>query len=216
MFKLRLPNLMRFSLRTLFVLMTLCCILFGAWSVYVNPYRLQAQSLAAVNRLQGNSAKLPAEGPAWHRWLVTKFLGDDAFTKVTQVDLAGRQVDDAAFRALTGLKNLETISLDNTQITDASADVFRAMPALATVSLRYTNISDHTAANLAALPRLRSATLTGTKITDAAVDNLAKQTALQELFIRWTKITNEGAARLTAALPKCTINFHALVAESHP
>ena len=53
----------RFSLRSLFVLMTLLCLVFGTWAAYVNPYRLQANSLAVVNRLQGNAAQSPAEGP---------------------------------------------------------------------------------------------------------------------------------------------------------
>jgi hypothetical protein len=206
----------RFSLRTMFVLMTLVCVIVGAWSMYVNPYRLQMQSLAAVDRLQGNSAKTAAEGPKWQRWLVTTFLGDEAFVRVTEVDLAGKQVDDAALRAISGLTHLEKLTLDNTQITDNSAGILRSMPALKSVSMRYTNISDRCAAQLAVLPNLHSATLTGTKITDAAVDDLAKQHALKELYIRWTKITNKGAARLAAALPKCAVYYHALVAESHP
>ncbi len=203
----------RYSLRTMFVLMTLCCLLVGGWSVYVNPYRLQMQSLAAVNRLQGNSAKTPAEGPTWHRWLVTTFLGNDAFMHVTQVDLAYKQVDDNALRSLSGLIHLERLTLDNTQITDASAGVLRSMPALQFVSMRYTNISDRAAAQLAVLPNLHSAILTGTKITDAAIDDLARQSALKELFIRWTQITNDGAEHLRTTLPNCAIYFHALTSQ---
>src|SRR4051812_10842629 len=92
------PKWKSFSLRTLFVLMTICCLVVGAWSVYVNPYRRQLQSLAVVNALQGVTAKTGAEGSAWHRWLVTNFLGDEAFMRVTFVDLNGRQVDDAALQ----------------------------------------------------------------------------------------------------------------------
>jgi hypothetical protein len=207
---MRLPDWKRFSLRTMFVLMTLCCLLVGTWSVYVNPYRLQLQSLAAVDRLQGNSAKTGAEGPAWHRWLVTTFLGEDAFMHVTQVDLANRKVDDNDLRSLSGLTHLEKLSLDYTQISDDGAAALRSMPDLKDLSLRYTTFSDRGAAHLAALPALRSVILTGTKMTDAAVDDLAKHAAMKELFIRWTRITNAGADRLRAALPNCAIYFHAL------
>jgi hypothetical protein len=206
----RFKHLRRFSLRTLFVLMTVCCLLAGAWSVYVNPFRLEQQSLAAVNRLQGNVAKTSADGPAWQRWLVTKFLGDDAFVHVTQVDLSGTRVDDKELPSLSGLTHLEKLNLDNTQVTDDGTAVLRVMHALKDLSLRYTNISDRTAAHLTALAALQTVTLTGAKITDAAVDDLAKHAALKELYIRWTRITNPGADRLRAALPNCAIHFHAL------
>ena len=111
------------------------------WSVYVNPFRLEQQSLAAVNRLQGNARQNAAEGPGWQRWLVTTFLGDDAFVHVTQVDLSGTQVDDKV-PSLSGLTHLEKLNLDNTQITDDGTAVLRAMPALKDLSLRYTNVSD--------------------------------------------------------------------------
>ena len=81
----------RFSLRTLFVFTTACCLLLGTWSAYVNPYRLQSRSLAEVNRLQGQSFIEPADGPAWQRWLVTALLGADSFVHVTTVDLAQKR-----------------------------------------------------------------------------------------------------------------------------
>ena len=157
----RFKHLRRFSLRTLFVLMTICCLLAGAWSVYVNPFRLEQQSLATVNRLQGNSAKTGAEGPAWQRWLVTTFLGEDAYVHVIQVDLSGSQVDDKDLPSLSGLTHLEKLNLDNTQITDDGTAVLRAMRPLKELSLRYTNVSDRTASHMAALPALQTATLTG-------------------------------------------------------
>jgi hypothetical protein len=204
-------NWKRFSLRTLFVLMTICCVLFGTWAAYVNPYRLQMQSLAAVSRLQGNSAKSPAEGPGWHRWLVTTLLGGEAFVRVTEVDLAHKSVDDDALRSLGGLIYLEKLSLDYTPITDAGLATLRSMQSLQHVSLRYTGISDRSAEHLATLPKLRTAYLTGTKITDVGADYLAKNQGMAELYVRWTQITDEGADRLAAALPECKVHHHALV-----
>ena len=211
---MQLPDWKRFSLRTLFVLMTLVCLVVGTWSVYVNPYRHQLKSLAAVDRLQGNSAKTRAEGPAWHRWLVTTFLGDDAFVYVTQVDLANRKVADNDLRSLSGLTHLEKLTLDYTQITDDGAATLRSMPALKDLSMRYTGVSDRSAEYLATLPALTNLYLTGTKLSDAAIDNLAKHNAMKELYIRWTKISNDGATRLAAALPNCAVYHHALIGES--
>ncbi len=200
----------RFSLRTLFIVMTLCCLLFGVWAVYVNPYRLQQRSLAVVNNLQGNTGKAPAEGAGWQRWLVTTLLGDDAFQQVTEVELNGKKIDDATLRSLAGLIYLRKLSLDYTPVTDDSIATLRSMPKLQNVSLRYTNVSDRGAEQLATLPELRSAYLTGTKITDAAVPNLSKLGSLEELYIRWTRITNPAADRLASALPNCAIHHHAL------
>jgi hypothetical protein len=204
----------RFSLRTLFVLMTLCCLAVGAWSVYVNPYRTQLQSLAAVNRLQGNSAKTGADGPGWQRWLVTTLLGQDAFMRVTEVNLRACRVDDAALRSLAGLIHLESLKLDLTQITDDGISALRPMQHLKELHLRHTNLSDRAAVTLAALPRLEIVYLTGTKMTDAAINDLARHNAMTTLYIRWTRISNEGAARLAAALPHCAVYHHALVADA--
>jgi hypothetical protein len=205
-----LTRLRSFSLRTLFILMTLCCLVVGTWSVYVNPYRMQLRSLATVYRLQGNAQKSNAEGSGWQRWLVKTSLGEDTFVYVTEVDLRGCQVDDAALRSLTGLAHVETLKLDLTQITDDGIGALRSMPLLKTLHLRHTKLSDPAAATLAALPRLETVYLTGTRLTDDAVSVLAERTTMTTIFIRWTKITNAGAARLAAALPRCAVHHHAL------
>jgi Leucine rich repeat/Leucine Rich repeat len=201
----------RYSLRSLFVLMTVSCVGLGAWSVFVNPYRLQARSLAEVNRLQGEVRFEPADGPDWHRWLVVNLLGDDAFTHVTQVNLAGRPIDDNALRSLTGLTHLMELNLDHTRITDDGLTAIRSMPELSTLSLRYTPVSNRSAAVLSGLPKLNKLLLTGTKLSDETVAELAKISSLSELYVRWTQITDDGAARLAEALPACTISHHALV-----
>ena len=206
----RFKNWRRFSLRTLFILMTVCCLIFGAWAVYVNPYRHQQRSLAVVNRLQGNTVKAPAEGPAWNGWLVTTLLGKDAFVQVTEVELNGKEVTDEELGRLAGLVYLRKLALDYTPVTDSGLATLHSMPNLQDVSLRYTKVSDSGAEHLGQLQALRSAHLTGTKITDAGVDHLAKRPEMAELYIRWTGITNTGADRLAAALPNCAVYHHAL------
>lgn len=202
-----------FSLRSLFVLMTLCCIVVGVWSVHVNPFRVQRQSLAAVYRLNGTAQQESAKGSAFKQWLVTKSLGEDAFVHVTEVDLRGKNVDDAALAELAGLWQLEILKLDGTKITDDGMRILLSMPRLKELHLRHTNLSDRAAATLAALPQLETVYLTGTKMTDASVDELAKRTTMTTAYIRWTQISNEGAARLAAALPHCAVYHHALVQE---
>jgi hypothetical protein len=201
----------RFSLRTLLAVITVSCVFLGTWSAYVNPFRHQARSLAEVYRLQGVSTIEPAIGPAWHRWLVTTLLGEDAFVRVTKVDLSGRQIDDDALLSLTGLTHLTELYLDGTALTDASTSAFRSMPELRTLSLKYTGVSDAGVEAFSTLPNLRSLILTGTKLSDAAVLHFAKMPRLSELYVRWTRLSDSGARKLADALPNCKIIHHALI-----
>lgn len=203
----------RYSLRSLFALMTVSSLVLGAWSVYVNPYRLQARSLAEVNRLQGLVQFEAADGPAWHRWMVVTLLGNDAFVHVTKVDLAGRNIDDQVLRSLTGLTHLKELSLDYTKITDDGMPAIRSMPELNTLSLRYTPVSDRSTGVLSGLPKLSKLLLTGTKLSDGTVVELGKMSSLSELYVRWTRITDDGASKLAGALPKCAVFHNALVSE---
>ena len=208
--RLRFPNWKRFSLRSLFVLMTLCCFAFGVWGAYVSPYRLQMQSLVALNRLEGSSKPVADEGPGWQRWLVTKLLGDEAFVRIEAVDLSNRKVTAKDLRSLSGLCFLKTLFLDYTKVTDDSLGTLRSMPGLRNLSLRYTNISDPGVKHISALSNLRNVTLTGSKISDGAIDDLARLKQLNTLFIRWTRITSAGAERLQKELPNCEIYHHSL------
>jgi hypothetical protein len=200
----------RFSLRTLFVLVSVCCVLLGGWSIYVNPYRLQARSLASAVGLRGDVVVLPASGPPWYRWTVTTLLGHDAFVQVVKLDLSNRPVDDAALQTLGGLVFLQKLDLDHTQITDAGIPAIASMHDLMSLSARYTNLSDVAARRLAGMTNLETLYLTGTQLTDAAVDDLSKLQALDELYIRWTRITNMGAERLAYLLPHCAVYYAAL------
>ncbi|MEX2306356.1 MAG: hypothetical protein WD738_02115 [Pirellulales bacterium] len=206
----RMRNWKRFSLRSVFVLMTACCVFFGIWARYVNPYRMQARSLAEVKRLQGVFAESPAQGTGWQRWLVTTFLGEEAFTRVTYVDLSRRNVNDDALRSLAGLVYVEELKLDFTSITNDGLAALRSMRNLQRLWLRYTAVSDAAASYLETFPRLDTVFLTGTHMTDAAVDRLARLDSISDLHIRWTRISNEGAERLVAAMPNCAVHHHAL------
>jgi Leucine Rich repeat len=202
-----------FSLRTLFLLVSACCLMLGGWSIYVNPYRLQSQSLTSAACLQGEVIVLPASGPPWYRWIITSILGHDAFIQVIKLDLANKPIDDAELRTLGGLCYLQKLNLDHTQITDASIPALASMQDLMSLSARYTNLSDRSAPSIAQLQGLQSLSLTGTQLTDASVDKLGKLKELKELYIRWTRISNDGAEQLKKLLPDCAIYHSALASQ---
>jgi Leucine rich repeat len=206
----------RFSLRTLFILISICCVLLGLWSVYVNPFRRQAQSRAAAVRLQGDVVVLPAPGPPWFRWIVAAMLGPDEFVQVVKLDLSHRPVDDTALHSLSGLVYLQRLDLDHTQITDAGIPALVSMQDLMSLSLRYDKLSDRSAASLSQLTNLQTLYLTGTQLSDPSIADLGKLTALNELYIRWTQISSPGADRLTKLLPHCAIFHSAFSASGQP
>ena len=199
-----------FSLRAMFALMTVCCIVLGVWSVYVDPFRRQAQSLAAVHRLQGQVYIDPAKGPAWQGWLVRKLLGDKAFVHVTKVDLSLGKVGDDELRSFAGLTFLKELHLDYTKVTDDGIAALGSMRDLTDLSLRYTSLSDRGLKSLCNLPRLEKLTVTGTQVSDVAVEDLARLKSLGELYIRWTRVTESGARNIERMLPGCSVYFHVL------
>jgi Leucine-rich repeat (LRR) protein len=200
----------RFSLRGLFVLMSICCIVLGLWTVYVNPFRQQARSISALVRVSANLNIEPADGPAWQRWLVTTLLGADSYVKIEDVQLRGPKIDDQVMGELDGLSQLRSLTLEQTQVTDTGFAVLDSMHGLRVLALSYSQISDRGIARLRSLPQLRELRLTGSRITDAAVPELAKLPAVKVLFLRWTDLTDAGAEELRAALPDCAVYHQAL------
>jgi len=198
-------------MRTLLVMMSICCVVLGGSVPYINTFRVQLRSLAAARRLQGDATVLPAAGPRWCRWVVTSILGPDSYVEVIKLDLSQKAVDDQALQSLAGLIYLQKLELDHVQITDAGMATIAEMPDLMTLSLRYDHLTDRAATTLAELRNLQSLYLTGTQLTDRSLTDLAKLQSLGELYIRWTRISDDGANELHVALPRCAI-YHQPVA----
>lgn len=209
-------NQKRFSLRTLILAMTAACLLLGAWAMYVDPFRRQAQSLEVVHHLRGDTQIVAAEGSAWQRWLVTTALGEEQFVQVTGVDLSGRDVDDRSLAAMADLRFLQELNLDRTFVTDAGSSALQSFPELRVLSLRFTKLTDKSAEQIGSLQSLGYLYLTSTRFTDAAVPHLEKLDGLDELYVRWTSISDAGAERLRRALPHCDVFNHSLQRELVP
>jgi hypothetical protein len=199
----------RFSLRGMFVLTTVVCVGLGLWSVYLQPFRTQATSVAALNKYDASFTASPADGPAWQRWLVTQVLGKDAFVRVDGVALSDTRFDDQAATALVGLPYLRRLNLERTQISDAGLASIASLPRLEELSLAYTRMTDQGVPMLRQLPKLADLKLTGTAISDASVSELIRLPAIRMLYVRWTSLTNEGAKKLTVSLPNCEVHYQA-------
>lgn len=200
----------RFSLRSLLLLMTACCLGLGVWTTYVQPYRNQAAALLLVSQCQGTASVEVDTGPNWHRWLVVSFLGEDKFVQVLAVDLRETNPSEELLRSLGNLRHLRNLYLDRTDMDDTLLRGLTPLKQLRTLSLRYTPITGQGVTSLVELPQLEALVLSGTKLSDADVSSLGKCTELRELYIRWTGMTISGVEQLREALPACEIHHHEL------
>jgi hypothetical protein len=211
---------LQFSLRALLLLMTLVCLICGAWlnrairqrTAVRRFYELtdargetQGESPVTMTyRYQGKNEYYKPIVPKWQHPL-RDAIGEEAFGEVTGVQLMDTAVVDDDLRHLASVPTIEYINLRNTKITNAGLVHLRVCPKLKMLTFDGMPITDAGLAELSRHQDLESLSLSGTKITDAGLDHLAKLPKLKELWLRNTAITDAGYKQLQAALPNCQI-----------
>ena len=213
---------LQFSLRALLLLMTLVCIVCGAWlnrairqrTAVRRFYELTAarddsypsgeSAVTMTYRYRGKNEYYKPIVPKWQHPL-RDALGEEAFGEVTGVQLMRTAVTDDDLRLLAAVPTIEYVNLNSTQVTDAGLVHLRACPKLNMLQCDATPITDAGIAELTRHQNLASLSLSGTKITDAGLEHLAKLPKLKELWLRNTAITDAGYKKLQAALPNCEI-----------
>jgi WD40 repeat protein/serine/threonine protein kinase/Leucine-rich repeat (LRR) protein len=116
-------------------------------------------------------------------------------------------VGDASCSHIAKLTGLRHLDLCSTSITDMGLRDLSALRSLR--SLELVSCKQITAAGLTHLQLLKSLQVLGLKdtpISDEAVSVLARLRNLRLLDLRQTEVTKEGATRLKALLPDCTIH----------
>ena len=91
------------------------------------------------------------------------------------------ELTDKEVPHLAGLKELETLGLDDTKVTDAGIKALKD------------------------LPKLKVLWLTNTPVTNACVGDLVRHKHLTKLHLEGTHIDAEGEAAIKRALPKCQV-----------
>lgn len=99
---------------------------------------------------------------------------------LADLDISYSAVTAQGIEALTALKSLHTLYVNDTGLADEAANHFKNMPALKVLFLN------------------------GTKVSDKCLDQLA-ETDLEHLELRDTKVTEIGIARLRNKLRDCAI-----------
>lgn len=176
------------NLRTLFVLITVACVLLG-W--HVNGAWKQRAAVAAIRELGGRWAydyeiyqtdnlfsppKGEPPGPAWLRDLI----GIDFFTDVVRVDCGGKQIKNV--KLLAELPRLRRLDLSSTNVNDVTS--LGKLTNLHILELRDTQVSD--VASFERLTQLEYLQLSGTQVSD--VTPLVALRDLEHLYLNSTRV----------------------------
>ena len=193
----RLPHWGWFLLAT-----AILVVVYAALWIWI-PYHREQQIVQKINGWGGN-VDTSKGGSEWLRRLV----GDErmkVFDRVSVVYLHGITINDADLAHLSGLTNLEFLSLGDTQVSDAGLVCLGGMTKLKWLSLNGTQVSDVGLVHLSGLTNLEFLTFNETQVSDSGLPHLSKLTNLRRLDLSGTQFTDEGVDALQKALPDCKI-----------
>ncbi len=205
----------RYSLRTLFIVMTVVCLVSGFWlnktfrkrDAVRRFHQLTAERtgglVTMLYRHEGNIHSV-AIVPEWLH-PVRDMIGAEAFGSPIGVQLQNTETTDADLRYLRDVPTVREVWANQTKVSDEGLRHLRACPNLQFLNLDNTTITDMGLAEISRLTELNSLSLSGTKITDDGLVHLAKLPKLKDMWLRNTAITDAGYRKLQAALPECEI-----------
>ena len=192
---------LRFSLRTLLILVTLLSIGLGT---FVHRGERQRRAVAAVKAL-GGSIRYDVSGTSPASDTLSRWLPRDYFDDVYLVSLMHCTVTNADLAHISRLTQLEVLELDSTNVTDAGLAHVQGLTELTWLSINETQVTDSGLHHLEGLTCLLVLELRDTQVTDAGLAQLQGLTSLKVLDLSRTPVTDGGVAKLQRALPKCTM-----------
>src|SRR5262245_43163764 len=208
---------MRYSLRTLLVVVLVLGALAGWLGIRALRMRRQHEAVQAVKDAGGSVATAKAaagvdpftvpptepsnpiakaaaqlEAPAWLR----DVIGADGFERITSVDLSRKSVTDADLAHLRQLTNLKELFLSEADIGDVGLQNIGRLPELETLALDHTRVTDNGLRHLANFPKLKQLVLGGTSVGDDGLMHLRGASQLQNLDLASTQIRGPGLVHL--------------------
>lgn len=183
----------QFSLRSVFMLMTLLCLGPGSYIAWEREQcRRGSNILARIEEVLGKQNPTE-ERPAW----LQAVLGNHRFRQLRLIYSKQTSIVDADLACLSGLPNIDSLLLDRTQVTGSGLDSLSHIHSLVTLQLSGTQVSDEGLVHFAPLTGLRHLILDKTKVTDAGLVHLSGLTNLRMLLLRDTNLTDDGLAHLS-------------------
>lgn len=216
----------RFSLRTMFVLITAFCLVLGLW---INRAEQQRAACAELTRLTWHFefADWPQyKEPPWFKALPEFAREDGAEHYWRTVDevwadeenaTAGCQaiarlpavrevwfsegdlpVEPATWKALAQATTLKELRIGHADVDDQALANLATLPRLTRLDLQGTAAGDAGLSHLAKMKRLESLDLSNTNVTDAGMAELARLTRLRTLYLDETRVTSAGVKHLAS------------------
>jgi hypothetical protein len=200
----RSKSWLRFSLKTIFVLVTLYCIWLTIITLRAHE---QHRAVKRIQELHGAVAfafELNADGswrenphpfvPAWIR----NTLGEDYFRRIAIINFdEGSDPTNDDLRVLENLAEVQQLTLDNRKkITDAGLNHLAGLKRLNVLVLNGTRITGPGLRHLQGLQRLEGLAFSSTPLGDDGLQHLAALTNLKWLHLSDTHVTDEGLRRL--------------------
>lgn len=187
----------QFSLKSLWVLMTVLCGVLGAfWHFVIAPAERQRGAAQMVASLGGQIYRGSPYDDFWIVDQLRKVLPRDYIDSAGSVSLDNSLAQDQDVARLRGLNQLRSVYLRGTRLTDASAPHLRSLKKLCILDLSGTRLTDAGLIELCELPKLVSLFLDDTKVSDAGLNHLSEQANLQNLSLRNTQVTDVSLEHL--------------------
>lgn len=188
----------QFSLRTLFLLVCLVCVLAAAVSYFMWQGRKQQMAVDAILQAGGNvyydyqmdeqysePNTLADAQPAdpWPPW-IESFLGHDTLYSVAAVDFSTPdELGEEAFTALGALRGVKFLFLSSPSVSDDSLRHLAHWHSLETLILRCHNVHGDTLDFLENNPNLQTVEVTSCVISRHGLECIAKVTGLRSLTV---------------------------------
>lgn len=119
-------------------------------------------------------------------------LGQLQATTLSELDLAGNPVNDAAMNSIAGFSAVWYLGLNNTQVTDAGVRKLGRLPSLQYLHLANTSVTGLGFDQPGGFQNLQNLTLGGAGINDAGLAQLLKSPLLVNVDLSRTGITGAG------------------------
>jgi|GEM_PF-7095005 len=146
----------RFSIKSLAVLLTLACSGLAVWVSLIRPTQQQAAAMAWVRKHQGEY-QTTWKGP---EWLDRPGLRFPAFNRIVAIKIRGGTPTDEDLQLLAPLKELHSLSITGAPITDAALPYLQRLKNLDDLILSDTKLSVAAIEDLGeAMPNLRLASV---------------------------------------------------------
>ena len=182
-----------FSLRTLFVLMTVLGCLSG-WIVYqYRIVRMRQEAMKAL-RTRGFEVEVAQIPPALLARLLARFSGQDPIGPVESI--RGWDFSDSDMSDVLQFPELRYLGIFSGTVTDAGLARLDDLPALEYLCLKSLPISDAGLAPIRRLNRLTAVELCCEGITDQGLVNIRHLQGLTWLYIQSPAVTDAGLVHI--------------------